>query len=112
MALILSLTLGFATLATTAHRASATPVVGGDGGDEGIGTAGGSGGTPSPVPGPGNVGDPDSPQNGYKQVIKGTAQRSASATMRTEGDGRRVEMSWMWRLQVVLKAMFGLRFTR
>lgn len=115
MALVLSLAFACATLAATSHTASALPIVGGDGGDDGLGSGGGTGyGGGTPMPGPGDVGDPDSPQNGYKQVvIKGTALRtSASRTAMTEGDGRLVQMDWMWRLQVVFKTALRLRYLR
>ena len=114
MALVLSLALCCATLAISVHVASATPILGGDGGEEDLGNSGGTGSGDTPVPGPGSVGDPDSPQNGYKlAAMKGYALRtSASRTTMTEGDGRFVQMDWMWRLQVAFKTALRLRYLR
>jgi hypothetical protein len=113
MALVLSLALACASVAISVRHASATPFIGGDGGDEGLGNSGGTGFGGTPGPGTGQVGDPDSPQNGKQAVTKGFAQRlSASRTMTTAGDGLRVEADWMWRLQVAFKTTLHLRFLR
>ena len=95
-ALILTLCLGFAFVATVSSRATADPSIA----DE-LGAISDGGGMPPPD------GDPDIPVSKAKRPQRLSSGTAAISTGRAVGDDMSVDNVWMWRIRV---ALYSLRY--
>ena len=102
-ALILTLCLGIAFVATVSSRATAEPSMT----DELGGISDGGGIQPPP-----GAGDPDIPVSKAKRPQRLSNDAAAISTGRVAGDGIPVDGGWMWRIRVALYSLSYWSFVR